>query len=65
MHTTEAQRRSDFDVIDRALFVDRFYETLEAGDPYYSRRFFREAADYKLSAFSADPQEVAMREAVG
>jgi GT2 family glycosyltransferase len=65
VHTTEAQRRSDFDVIDRALFVDRAYETLEAGDPYYSRRFFREAADYSVSPFRGDPQEVAMREAVG
>ena len=62
---TEAQRRSDFDVIDRALFVDRAYDALEAGDPYYSRRFFREAADYTVSPFSGDPQEVAMREAVG
>ncbi len=65
VHTTEAQRRSDFDVIDRALFVDRAYDALEAGDPYYSRRFFREAADYSVSPFSGDPQAVAMREAVG
>ena len=65
VHTTEAQRRTDFDVIDRALFVDRAYEALEAGDPYYSRRFFREAADFTVSPFSGDPQAVAMREAVG
>ena len=65
VHTTEAQRRADFDVIDRALFVDRAYETLEAGDPFYSRRFFREAADYSVSPFSGDPQAVAMREAIG
>lgn len=65
VHTTEAQRRTDFDVIDRALFVDRAYEALEAGDPFYSRRFFREVADYSVSPFSGHPQEVAMREAVG
>ena len=65
VHTTDSQRRSDFDVIDRALFVDRAYEALEAGDPYYSRRFFREAADYTVSPFSGDPEVVAMREAVG
>ena len=65
VRTTEGQRRSDFDVIDRALFVDRAYEALEAGDPFYSRRFFREAADYSVSPFSGDPQAVAMREAVG
>jgi GT2 family glycosyltransferase len=64
-HTTEARRLSDFDVIDRALFVDRWYERLEAGDPYYNRRFFRAAADYALSPFSRDPQEIAKREAVG
>ncbi len=64
-HTTEARRRSDFDVIDRALFVDRWYGRLERGDPHYSRRFFREAANYTLPPFAGDPQEIAIREAVG
>ena len=58
-------RRADFDVIDRALFVDRWYEPLEEGDPFYNRRFFRAAADYALPPFNVDPQELAMREAVG
>jgi hypothetical protein len=62
-HTTEAQRRSDFDVLDRALFVDRWYERLAAGDPYYGRGFSREAADYRLPPFAGDPLEIAMREA--
>jgi O-antigen biosynthesis protein len=62
-HTTEADRRADFDVIDRALFVDRWYAQLEAGDPYYSRGFFREAADYTLPPFGGDELELAMREA--
>lgn len=61
--TTEARRRSDFDVLDRALFVDRWYERLAAGDPYYGRGFSREAADYTLSPFGGDPLELAMREA--
>src|SRR5829696_2826067 len=64
-HTTDARRLEDFDVIDRALFVDRWHERLEAGDPYYSRGFFRAAADYELSPFSGDRHEIAMREAVG
>jgi GT2 family glycosyltransferase len=64
-HTTEARRLSDFDVIDRALFVDRWYERLEAGDPYYNPGFFREAADYTMPPFSGDPQAIAMLEAVG
>jgi GT2 family glycosyltransferase len=62
-HTTEANRRSDFDVIDRALFVDRWYEQLAAGDPYYGRGFLREAADYTPSPFRGDELELAMKEA--
>jgi GT2 family glycosyltransferase len=62
-HTTEACRRSDFDVLDRALFVDRWYEQLAAGDPHYGRGFLREAADYTPSPFSGDDLEFAMREA--
>jgi O-antigen biosynthesis protein len=63
--TTEARRLADFDVIDRALFVDRTYERLEAGDPYYNPNFFRAAADYALSPFTRDPHAIAKREAVG
>ena len=64
MHSTEAQRLADFDVADRALFVERFYERLQAGDPYYNRGFFRAAADYALPPFAGDPQEIALRETV-
>jgi GT2 family glycosyltransferase len=64
-HTTEARRRADFDVIDRALFVDRFYEKLERGDPYYNPSFFAAAADYTPSPFGGDPLELAIRETVG
>ncbi len=64
-HTTEARRRSDFDVIDRGLFVDRWYERLEAGDPYYHRGLSRESADYSLPPYRGDPQALAMREAIG
>jgi O-antigen biosynthesis protein len=62
-HTTEALRRSDFDVIDRALFVDRWYERLAAGDPYYGRGFLREAADFTPSPFRGDALDLAMAEA--
>jgi GT2 family glycosyltransferase len=62
-HTTEAQRRSDFDVLDRALFVDRWYERLAEGDPYYARGFLREAADFTPSPFRGDELELAMKEA--
>jgi GT2 family glycosyltransferase len=63
-HSTEAQRLADFDVADRALFVERFYERLQAGDPYYNRGFFRAAADYALPPFGGDPREIALRETV-
>jgi GT2 family glycosyltransferase len=63
-HSTEAERLRDFDVADRALFVERFYERLQAGDPYYNRGFFRAAADYALPPFAGDPQEIALRETV-
>jgi GT2 family glycosyltransferase len=61
-HTTEARRRSDLDVLDRALFVDRWYEQLAAGDPYYGRGFLRESADYSPSPFRGDELELAMKE---
>jgi O-antigen biosynthesis protein len=64
-HTTEARRRADFDVVDRALFVDRFYGELERGDPYYNPSFFPAAADYQPSPFGGDPLELAIRETVG
>jgi O-antigen biosynthesis protein len=62
-HKTDAQRLEDFDVLDRALFVDRWWESLEAGDPYYHRGFLGEAADYTPSPFGGDRLELAMREA--
>ena len=62
-HTTEAERRSEFDVLDRALFVDRWYERLAAGDPYYGRGFLREAADYTPAALRTDELDLAMKEA--
>lgn len=64
-HTTEARRRSDFDVVDRALFVDRWWDRLAAGDPYYSASFFRAVADYSLPPFGGDALELALRETVG
>jgi GT2 family glycosyltransferase len=53
-HRSSRLRRSDFDVIDRALFVDRHYEALQAGDPYYNPGFARSAADYSARPDSTD-----------
>ena len=50
-------------MLDRALFVDRWYEQLAAGDPYYARGFLREAANFMPSPFSGDELALAMKEA--
>ena len=49
-HRTAATDRADFDVIDRALFVDSWYDELAAGDPYFNRGFGRSEADYAPAA---------------
>jgi len=46
-HQLPSHRRGRVDVIDRALFVDSWYECLERGDPYYNPSFARERADYE------------------
>ncbi len=53
-HRPSRLRRSDVDVIDRALFVDRHYEALRAGDPYYNPGFARARADYTARPGSTD-----------
>jgi GT2 family glycosyltransferase len=65
IHTTDARRRADFDVVDRALFVDRFWDELSRGDPYYNPGFLPGAADYEPSPYGGDPLELAIRETVG
>lgn len=41
-----AERRANADIVDRALFVDCWYDRLLAGDPYFNPGFGRERADY-------------------
>lgn len=53
-HEPPAVRRESLDIIDRALFVDRWYPQLERGDPYFNSGFDRSAA-----AFSPAIAEVA------
>jgi GT2 family glycosyltransferase len=48
-HELPQRRRERADVIDRALFVDSWYERLERGDPYFNPNFSREHAGYALS----------------
>ena len=46
-HSTPAAERTRLDVIDRALFVDLFYDELLDGDPFYNRGFRRERANFE------------------
>jgi GT2 family glycosyltransferase len=45
-HRSEVARRSGSDIVDRALFVDTWYDQLANGDPYFNRSFARQRADY-------------------
>lgn len=45
-HRTEAGRRAATDIVDRALFVDCWYDDLQRGDPYFNPGFARQQADY-------------------
>jgi GT2 family glycosyltransferase len=48
VHETAAARREALDIVDRALFVDRWYEALEAGDPFYNPNFLRDRAAFAV-----------------
>ena len=50
-HRSEAARRAGSDIVDRALFVDTWYDELAAGDPYFNRGFARQRADYVPSGW--------------
>jgi GT2 family glycosyltransferase len=43
---TSAVRRAQTDIVDRALFVDCWYEDLMRGDSYFNRGFSARAANY-------------------
>lgn len=50
-HRSESARRSAGDIVDRALFVDTWYDELLAGDPYFNRGFARQKADFVPSGW--------------
>lgn len=50
-HRSEAARRAGSDIVDRALFVDTWYDELAAGDPYFNRGFARQRADFVPSGW--------------
>lgn len=45
-HRTPAGRRAATDALDRALFVDCWYDELMRGDPYFNPGFAQQLADY-------------------
>ena len=58
-HQPPAARRARFDVVDRALFVDLFYDELRDGDRFYNRGFKRERANFEPAA---RPNEAAVHQ---
>jgi GT2 family glycosyltransferase len=50
-HRSEVSRRAGSDIVDRALFVDTWYDQLAAGDPYFNPSFARQRADYVPSGW--------------
>jgi GT2 family glycosyltransferase len=45
-HRTPAARRAATDIVDRALFVDCWYDELARGDAYFNPGFAQQLADY-------------------
>jgi O-antigen biosynthesis protein len=45
-HRSPAARRATTDAVDRALFVDCWYDELMRGDPYFNPGFAQQLADY-------------------
>jgi glycosyltransferase involved in cell wall biosynthesis len=50
-HRTPAARRAATDAVDRALFVDCWYDELMQGDPYFNPGFAQQLADYVPAAW--------------
>lgn len=50
-HRTPAGRRAVTDAVDRALFVDCWYDELMRGDPYFNPGFAQQLADYVPAAW--------------
>ena len=48
MHRESASRGSDYDMLDRALLIDTWWDQLRADDPYYHGALSRDRGDYSL-----------------
>jgi glycosyltransferase involved in cell wall biosynthesis len=56
LHDTDAERRTATDIVDRALFVDSWYEQLLQPDRFYNEHFSRDHGDYTLDEDSFLPE---------
>jgi GT2 family glycosyltransferase len=48
-HEPPSRGREREDVVDRALFVDRWYDQLAAGDPFYNPGFERSGGGFEIA----------------
>lgn len=62
-HRDAASRQADVDIVDRALFVDTWYDELAAGDPYFNPGFARRQADYVPASWRGRVYRMAARRA--
>ena len=51
IHRSDAAAEAAVDIVDRALFVDTWYDDLLRGDPYFNPGFARQAADFVPSGW--------------
>jgi GT2 family glycosyltransferase len=49
-HESLSRRKDGYDLLDRAILVDRWHEKLQEPDPYYNPHLDRERLDYSVPA---------------
>jgi O-antigen biosynthesis protein len=59
-HRTAASAKAAVDIVDRALFVDNWYDDLLRGDPYFNPGFGRQQADFVPSGWREQVNRVRM-----
>jgi O-antigen biosynthesis protein len=48
-HESVSRQAEGYDFVDRAIFIDRWYETIISGDPYYNKNLSVDRLDYSLN----------------
>jgi GT2 family glycosyltransferase len=52
IHHEGVSRGSEYDILDRALLLDRWKAVIDRGDPYYNPNFSLETTDYRVQQAS-------------